>query len=95
MNSIISEGRKQTEAERTDESARMARARVTGGVRRQACPQCGTSPYGPCSASPPGDCLARWLRAFALCKITREDLINAVRGLVVISAAQLVEERAA
>ncbi len=84
-----------TPAERADEDARLGRARVTGGVRRQACPQCGARPYGPCSTSPPGDCLARWLRAFAFGYITRAELIEAVRGLVVISAAQLVEERAA
>ena len=84
-----------TAAGRADEAARMERARVIGGVRRNACPQCGALRYGPCQVSPPGDCLARWLRAFALGYITRPELIEAVRGLVVVSAAQLVSERAA
>ena len=73
----------------------LERARVIGGVRRNACPQCSARAYGPCQVSPPGDCLARWLAAYTAGKITRADLIGVVGGLVVITAAQLVDERAA
>jgi hypothetical protein len=89
-----SEARVLTPAERADEAARMARARVIGGVRRKRCPQCRAGAYGLCSVKPPGDCLARWLAAYAAGRITRADLIGAISGLVVISATQLVQERA-
>ncbi len=84
-----------TQAERADEVRRMARAVVIGGVRRNVCTRCGARTYGPCQVSPPGDCLARWLRAYSPGRITRADLIAAIGGLVIITAAQLVEERSA
>ncbi len=83
-----------TEAERADEAARTERARVIGGVRRNACPPCGARAYGPCQVSSPGDCLARWLSASALGWISREDVTKVVAGLVVITAGQLVGEHA-
>ncbi|HVB45600.1 MAG TPA: hypothetical protein VNF47_23235 [Streptosporangiaceae bacterium] len=52
-----------------------------------------TAPAG-WSCAVTGDHLARWLRAFAQGLITRDELIGAVRGLVVISASQLVERAA-
>lgn len=94
MKSIIPEARKLTEAERADEARRLANARLTGAVRWRPCPVCGTGSYSPCQVRPAGDHLARWLATYAAGKITRADLIGVVGGLVVISAAQLVEERA-
>lgn len=58
-----------------------------------SCPLCSAPASSTCGLT--GSHLARWLRAFALSRITRADLIEAVRGMVVISAAQLVEKRAA
>ena len=84
-----------TPAERTGELRRLAKCRVLGAVRWRACPQCGAGACAPCSVQPPADCLARWLAAYAAGKITRDDLIAVISGLVVIAAAQLVEERAA
>ncbi len=58
-----------------------------------ACPLCSAPPGWKCGLT--ASHLARWLRAFALCLVTRDERIGAVCGLVVVTAAQLVEERAA
>ncbi len=62
-------------------------------VRSIACPLCAAAPGWSCGLS--GSHLARWLRAFAFGLVSRADLVAAVGGLVVVSAAQLVPECAA
>ena len=56
-----------------------------------SCPLC-CAPSSSCGLT--GSHLARWLRAFAMCRISREDLIVAVHALVVVSASQIVERAA-
>ena len=71
-------------------------ARRPGGGARVlslACPLRSAPPGWKCGLT--ASHLARWLRAFALCLVTRDERIGAVCGLVVVTAAQLVEERAA
>ncbi len=80
-------------AERAEEDARLARARVLGAVRNRRCTQCGAAACAPCSVRPPADCLLRWLRAYAEHRISRDDLIAAISGLVVVTVAELVPER--
>jgi hypothetical protein len=63
---------------------------LTPPVQTITCPLCSASIGATCGLT--GCHLARWLRAFALCLITREQLVEAIRGLIVITAAQLVEE---
>ena len=88
------EARVLTPAERADDERMLAKCRVLGAVRWRRCPQCAARAYSPCQVRPRADCLARWLAAYKAGKITRADLIGAISGLVVITAAQLVQERA-
>ena len=57
------------------------------------CPLCSAPADASCGLA--SSHLSRWLRTYALTLITRGELVDAVRGLVVISASQLVGERAA
>ena len=65
-------------------------AGVAGLVRTIACPLCSAPPLRPCG--PDGSHLARWLRAFAVCRITRTQLTAAVAGRVVVDACQVIGE---
>lgn len=62
-------------------------------ARSIVCPLCRAPEGSACAVT--GSHLSRWLRAFALGLIDRADLTDAVGGLVVVSASQLVPERAA
>ena len=92
MTAARSEALIQTPAERADEAATMARARVSGAVRLGSCPLCGARPYHVCQVSPPGDHLARHLAAFDAGRVSRDDVKTAIGALVVISPAAIVPE---
>lgn len=66
---------------------------TASAVRAIPCPLCSAPTGVRCGLT--GCHLTRWLRAFALSLISREQLFEAVGGLVVLTAWQLVEERAA
>ena len=80
--------------EQADETRRLARARLLGAVRWRQCPICGTGPYSPCQLIPAADHLGRWLAAYETGKLTRAEMAEVVGGLVVITAAELIEEHA-
>lgn len=82
-------------AARADETLRLAPGRLLGAVRWRHCPVCGTGPYTPCQLIPAADHLGRWLAAYAAGKLTRADMAEVIGGLVVITAASLIEERTA
>lgn len=83
-----------SDTERADEVMRMARALLLGAVRWRQCPVCGIGAYSPCQLRPAADHLGRWLATYEAGKITRANLAAVIGGLVVIAAAELVEERA-
>jgi len=65
-------------------------------ARRCPCPQCWAQPGCPCTvAGPPGDHLARYLRAERRGLISRAELAAVIGGLDVIVGHVLIPERAA
>jgi hypothetical protein len=89
------EGRPVSPAGLAEHSARHDRIRIRGAVRGLRCPLCGAFAYGPCKVEPPGDHLGRWLAAYKAAKITKAELGAAIAPLVIITANELVPERAA
>jgi hypothetical protein len=75
-------------------STTMPEARpAADAVRATPCPLCRRRPGKPCT--PKGDHLARWLAGYSGGQIGRADLVGIIAGLVVITARELVPQRAA
>jgi transcription elongation factor Elf1 len=82
-----------TQAERDAEDAKLARARVSGAMRRGRCKQCGARQFQICVTDPPADHMGRWVDAYAEGRITKSELADIIGGLRVIQATQLVSAR--
>jgi hypothetical protein len=77
------------------EARTVADARLLRAVRNEDCELCRAPAHDPCQVCPAADHLARWVAACTAGAISREDLAAVIDGLVVITAQQLISERAA
>jgi hypothetical protein len=77
------------------EARTVANARLLRAVRNEDCELCCAPAHDPCQVCPAADHLARWVAAYTAGVISRDDLAAVIDGLVVITAQQLISERAA
>jgi hypothetical protein len=88
---------RETVGQRQDraEACSVVNARLLRAVRNKDCELCRAPAYDPCQVCPPADHLARWVAACTAEAISRDDLAAVIDSLIVITAQQLISERAA